>query len=616
MKRNIASIWVAVFVFAGLFCVGLFRVEASPDTPVLIGPANGAVDVVIPTTLEVGVSDSDGQPLDVTFYGHSQATTTGNEFTLMVIPDTQYYTELNNGIFERQTEWIVGQKALRNIFFATHEGDIVDNFDSVLEWTTASTSMATLDGVIPYGINVGNHDMSSARETNIYNQYFGPWRYESEEWYKGGFPEGTNNNSYQTITQNGMDFLFLNLEFCPTAPIIGWANGVLAAHPNHRTIVTTHGYLDVNANRNISAGTGGCVGTTNNTQYIWDQLIYPNPQIFLVLAGHTLGESRRTDLNIAGKPVHQLLADYQGRTNGGDGWLRIMTFKPGEDKIVVETYSPTLQRFETDSNSQFTLGYDMDNFNVIGSVQGATSGSSAALEWQGLSPLSIYKWFAKATDAAGQSAVSPIWSFVTEGNLNPVARAGSDQIVTDSDGNGVESVSLNGDASGDQDGTIVSYEWKEGGTLLSTASSFTGEFAVGTHTLVLSVTDNEGASATDTVVVTVQPKPVVQALHVGNIALAGEVTTKGKTRSCRVTATVNVENQTNAPAVAATVAASWSGAYTRSDSSQTTTAGVATFRTQWVNNCGAFTFRVNNLTLSGYVYDSAANSETQDSLTI
>jgi hypothetical protein len=54
-----------------------------------------------------------------------------------------------------------------------------------------------------------------------------------------------------------------------------------------------------------------------------------------------------------------VLADYQNRENGGDGWLRVMRFSPVENRIYMTTYSATLERFETDSNSEFVLEYEM-----------------------------------------------------------------------------------------------------------------------------------------------------------------------------------------------------------------------------------------------------------------
>ncbi|HBA88143.1 MAG TPA: hypothetical protein DCZ75_09220 [Geobacter sp.] len=89
------------------------------------------------------------------------------------------------------------------------------------------------------------------------------------------------------------------------------------------------------------------------------------------------------------------------------------------------------------------------------------------------------------------------------GNQPPVANAGVDQSVTDSDGNGSQSVTLNGSASSDPDGTISSYVWKEGTTQIATGATPAVTLAVGTHTITLTVTDNAGATATDTVVATV-----------------------------------------------------------------------------------------------------------------
>ncbi|MGQ0722024.1 MAG: PKD domain-containing protein [Candidatus Eiseniibacteriota bacterium] len=89
------------------------------------------------------------------------------------------------------------------------------------------------------------------------------------------------------------------------------------------------------------------------------------------------------------------------------------------------------------------------------------------------------------------------------GNQSPTAAAGTDQTVTDSDGNGSQGVTLNGSGSSDPDGTIVSWVWREGGSQIATGSSPGVSFAVGAHTVVLTVTDDGGLTDTDTVVITV-----------------------------------------------------------------------------------------------------------------
>jgi hypothetical protein len=89
------------------------------------------------------------------------------------------------------------------------------------------------------------------------------------------------------------------------------------------------------------------------------------------------------------------------------------------------------------------------------------------------------------------------------GNVPPVANAGPDRTVTDADGDGGVMVTLDGTASSDPDGDVLSHEWSEGATVLAFTATPTVWLTVGTHSLTLKVTDDHGASATDTVAVTV-----------------------------------------------------------------------------------------------------------------
>lgn len=86
----------------------------------------------------------------------------------------------------------------------------------------------------------------------------------------------------------------------------------------------------------------------------------------------------------------------------------------------------------------------------------------------------------------------------------PIANAGSDQILTDSDNNNIEAVVLDGTASTDPDGTIVLYKWSEGEIILSNLAKPALSFTVGSHTILLAVTDNDGLTSQDTVVITVK----------------------------------------------------------------------------------------------------------------
>ena len=106
-----------------------------------------------------------------------------------------------------------------------------------------------------------------------------------------------------------------------------------------------------------------------------------------------------------------------------------------------------------------------------------------------------------------------------EENQLPVANAGLDQTVSDADGNGTETITLNGSESYDPDGTIVSYLWfEEFDSVISPSPigngvSMSHDFSVGEHMITLIVTDDKGAIATDSVTAIVNPNqlPVANA---------------------------------------------------------------------------------------------------------
>ena len=100
------------------------------------------------------------------------------------------------------------------------------------------------------------------------------------------------------------------------------------------------------------------------------------------------------------------------------------------------------------------------------------------------------------------------------GNVPPVADAGDDQTVTDADMSGDEDVTLDGSGSTDADGTIASWSWSEGGVEIATGEMPTVTFAVGAHTVTLTVTDDEGETDTDDVVITVNAPTVFFAADI------------------------------------------------------------------------------------------------------
>jgi len=117
-------------------------------------------------------------------------------------------------------------------------------------------------------------------------------------------------------------------------------------------------------------------------------------------------------------------------------------------------------------------------------------------------PLGMYAITLLVTDNDGNTDTDDVLVNVIN-NYLPVAVAGEDQTMLDLDGNGYESISLDGSASTDSDGNIVSYSWSESGVELATGVQVTLDLDIGVHLITLTVTDDDGGEASDALTVRV-----------------------------------------------------------------------------------------------------------------
>jgi probable HAF family extracellular repeat protein len=98
-----------------------------------------------------------------------------------------------------------------------------------------------------------------------------------------------------------------------------------------------------------------------------------------------------------------------------------------------------------------------------------------------------------------------IWFLMTMSsgqNHPPVANAGADQVLECNGGFAL--VSLNGSASTDPDGDTLNYEWVEGNSALGSGASFSTSLSAGVHLITLRVSDPQGLSAENSVIVTIR----------------------------------------------------------------------------------------------------------------
>ena len=108
------------------------------------------------------------------------------------------------------------------------------------------------------------------------------------------------------------------------------------------------------------------------------------------------------------------------------------------------------------------------------------------------------------TDNAGATATDTV---LIDINARPIANAGPDQALFDTDNSGAESVTLDASASSDSDGTVVSYVWWQDSVQIALGANPSLALPVGTHTITLTVTDNRGATSSDTVQITITAPP-------------------------------------------------------------------------------------------------------------
>jgi hypothetical protein len=300
-------------------------------------------------------------------------------FSVIVLPDTQCYADTRvkyaaerwqsgdlRSHFFRQMKWIKDNQEPLNIVMVAHAGDIVQT-DYAEEWDIADQAFKIIDGRVPYILCVGNHDMgyranadqsmghTAVSRATLFNKYFGPARFADRKWYGDHFGSG-NENYYCFFDAAGMKFIIISLEFKPRTEVLNWADKIVAQHSDRRCIVLTHSYLRTDGSYNNDSAYA-VVG--NSGAEIWEKFVSQHPNIFLVLCGHVFGEGLLSSTTSLGNTVHQVLADYQDENDGGDGFLRIMTFFPAQDKIEVKTYSPVLDKYRIVPGSQFSLPYPM-----------------------------------------------------------------------------------------------------------------------------------------------------------------------------------------------------------------------------------------------------------------
>ncbi len=303
---------------------------------------------------------------------------TPETFTIAVLPDTQRYSQSYPAIFTSQTQWIANQKARHNIVFVLHEGDITNN-NNTTQWRNADASLSLLDGIVPYALALGNHDIGPSGSANnrdtMLNTYFPISRFQNLPTFGGVYEPGKLDNSYHLFDAGGMDWLILAFEFGPRDPVLDWANKVVADYPNRNVIVVTHNYMNYDdtlvgpgdSYNPHNYGVASQPGGVNDGEEMWDKFVRLHPNISFVFSGHILndGKGRLVGTGDNGNKVYQVLANYQMLPNGGNGYLRLVEFDPSQQKVRFKTYSPYLDQHLRDIQNEFEFVWQVSIIPIV-----------------------------------------------------------------------------------------------------------------------------------------------------------------------------------------------------------------------------------------------------------
>ena len=252
-------------------------------------------------------------------------------------------------------------------------------------------------------------------------------------------------------------------------------------------------------------------GITRGSQYNWNQV--PNSPFSLQVGTNTIEFAYREN----GVRLDKLHLNLDGTVPTGLGGPEGCSGTPKATIIAstTEGIAPLTVNFDgsTSRDTDGTIVSYAWNFGEAGAT-----GSGAQVSYQYTTP-GTYTVSLTVTDNDGQSDTENVQITVLDStpvNQGPVADAGSDQVVVDTDNSGSETVSLDGSGSSDSDGTIVSYEWVENGSQIATGVNPDVDLSVGSHTITLTVTDDDGATGNDVVLITVDTP-----LHTIPVADAG-----------------------------------------------------------------------------------------------
>ena len=313
----------------------------------------------------------------------AQNTAAAPSFGIVVIPDSQYLTATYTNLWNDQINWVISNRAARNIKAVMHLGDLVD-VPNTVQLNHAMYGLNNLRNAgVPLILAPGNHDLDANGTPGPMIKLTGagltPNWFSNYPNYGAGWSMGFENptnllGSYLLITNGTQPYLLTCLAWQPDQTLVTWASNVVRSCSNMPAIYFEHifvsdrpdgrmsGWSTIDSvERSSSAGLPGLtLGTIFTPTRLWTNWISTTPNIFWVASGHHTIDGNSSVYQspaLDGHIVTFTLTDFQNwmGTYEGSNFMQLVTFYPAQNQAGVFTFSPSLPSNPLAKSDQYDI---------------------------------------------------------------------------------------------------------------------------------------------------------------------------------------------------------------------------------------------------------------------
>lgn len=293
-------------------------------------------------------------------------TVTDYDYSLLGIPDLQNLTKWKPGYLSNMFMQLTTRAKQNKLAFAMFVGDLCQDPNET-QFQTGREAFAQFDDAgIPYAVVPGNHDydtytgdVPTNRNSTKFNKYFKYDTYKDLPTFGGAKVEGDMTNTYHLFEAKGVKYMVVALEASPLDPTLEWADGLIKANSDRRTIILTHDYMYPSKDR------------SPHGEKLW-LMAKKHENIFMILCGHRNNLDPVFSMGIGdnGNKIMQILICMQNVFDeAGDNVPLALYMKFNEKQKTINFYLFNPINGLLMNNNQFTHVFADENNPTVGAIE-------------------------------------------------------------------------------------------------------------------------------------------------------------------------------------------------------------------------------------------------------